>query len=290
MAASTFIFDKLNFKQIETVVKQRQLSGAHSYYTRTWETKVVDVALELPGLLKKDVVFTVVYEYTAESVNNSTIHLGTTTDQIKNRIAVSGDYKLTYYWSGQAQYRNTEENRKLIKTPSKGFHVIQFRHENSSIVVFLDNVQIAENGKIVGRENKFVLFRTVRESQDKTDPFRLWESHFTAPNPVVDFDRKLGYMHYNFKILAGSYVQFSGYWTNKPRIIHKAKKLEELDTAGEAVLTLNVYGASSRVSNGLDAMSVKKLNAAGFDMSHLVCNKPSKLYDITVVVGDYSMA
>lgn len=137
-----------------------------------------------------------------------------------------------------------------------------------------------EKGEIEGADDDFVRFFG---GDDKHEPFRLWESHFTTPNPALEFNRIFGFEHQFIKLRAGSYIQFSGSWSNKPQILNGADILHELDTTGKAFPTLNIYASSATVTNGLDSKLFKKLTINSADISFIKCNKPSELYDITLV-------
>lgn len=287
MAATTRVFTKLDFRQAELVAEHRQLKGAHAYYTQKYDINRVPLQIELPGNLNEHSVFTVVYEYTKTYIRyeaeRASIRFGSRKLYPKgSRISVSGAYWLVYSEEDGTGY--VERNRH-IKTPYQGLHVLQVKLEQSRIAAYLDGEQINRKGYPTKKSQEYnFLYADVKV----THPFALWETHFTTPNPTVEFDRIFGFPHNGFKLEFGSYVQFYGTWTDKPGISDKGGQLAELDTTGSVVLTLNVNAIDSTVTNGHDIASAKKLpRKHQIDLSALHCTRPSELLSITIVVGNY---
>lgn len=286
MAATSAVFARMTHTQIAIVSEQRQLNGAHCYYKQKYTFKKVPVLIELPGILNKDAVCTIVYEYTLpfrtlyEADRYSFGLSSGKGDPRGTIIEISGAYALRYRYD----FSDEDHKSNSLPTPHQGLHVLQYMIVGSSIEVFLDGVQVSDTGAIGNKEKEFRFI--FGQSRDE-EPFELWEIHFTTPNPTEQFTA-LGFPHKKFQMRTGSYIQYFGTWIDKPRIKDGNQTLAELDKSGVVLLTLSVYPKHLTLTDGLDTALAKEIPGRNeVNLGDIRCNDPSELRDITIVVGDY---
>lgn len=242
MTAPGNILSKLTIAQTEVIVQARQQPGAHAYYPLGWDVHKERFYATLPGDFDENVAFTALYEFELDEndakANLSTIILSKKDKSYKAMIAITGKYTV-YYYDAEGKLNNV---KATVPTPVKGLHAVQYKRKGSDMTVNVDGVQILPPTNVSSEPQEM---RTYYTGSSKSEPYTLWESHYTIIKPNISLISQLkyglGFSHEKASITFLNSVQYTGMWTSQDPSFNEGT---------ETIATLKKRGQMSVVLQG----------------------------------------
>ncbi|XP_065295446.2 uncharacterized protein [Dermacentor albipictus] len=198
---------KATTKQCEYIVNARNRLGAHAIYTGGFNANKERYSLYLPSTFSARFAFTVAFQYDGADLDTCALFLA---HELKSRstylkLIFSAAYDVEYYRNNQKQWIKLLD----IRTPVKGFHVLEFEAAASRLRVQIDGENMFPQENVYAELDFMRFFRT---GPVGNAPFVFWESHFTATEYFVQFEPKFTFDHDNLSIRAGGYAFIQAQW------------------------------------------------------------------------------
>nr|XP_054934375.1 uncharacterized protein LOC129388257 isoform X2 [Dermacentor andersoni] len=115
---------KATTKQCEYIVNARNRLGAHAIYTGGFNADKERFSLYLPSTFSARFAFTVVFQYDGADLDTCALFLAHETNLTSTylKLVFSTTYDVEYYRNNRKQWIKLLD----IRTPVKGFHVLEF--------------------------------------------------------------------------------------------------------------------------------------------------------------------
>nr|XP_054934374.1 uncharacterized protein LOC129388257 isoform X1 [Dermacentor andersoni] len=279
---------KATTKQCEYIVNARNRLGAHAIYTGGFNADKERFSLYLPSTFSARFAFTVVFQYDGADLDTCALFLAHETNLTSTylKLVFSTTYDVEYYRNNRKQWIKLLD----IRTPVKGFHVLEFEAAASRLRVQIDGENMFPKENVYAELDSMRFFHT---GPVGNAPFVLWESHFTATDYFVRFEPRFAFEHGNLSIRAGGYAFIHAKWPKDINITLKLKmgvtSLEAtIPSTGDTACLLKVYndgfafGHANTNTGAILNRSTKHIALNGMHVEPM----PDKIMEFTIVTGD----
>ncbi|XP_077494344.1 uncharacterized protein LOC144104995 [Amblyomma americanum] len=228
-------------KQIRVLLKGRNKSGAHAYYTSGHRADEKKFLMEFAGTFINGSTLITAFEYKGpQRGDKHSIYYGLYNRHEKTYLRVD--------FSEQCDFGYIDDEKPTpvtvypIQFTALGLHVVEYRRKAGSIEVYLDGQLLFPGDKPVAQPKFMRVFYT---AEPGSAPFIFWESHcnMNVPLEAMKGMGQFTFKHENISLVLGGYAVYEAEWERNTLIHLQAqnKEVASVVSTGFTTCLLKVY-------------------------------------------------